>query len=393
MNKEIKKSFFVILFFILMITFSYYGMRYFTIADDNNQLGVFNIQNDNINENIIKSYRLYNVRPLAFFSDAYIFQWFWDNMYALLCMIVVMHICSIYFFYKICEKIDIKLNAVSIILFAITPVLFEAVYWISASTRIVVSLFLTLLSIYLLLLSFDEEVKWKKLLKFISAIIINLMCVGYYEQTIALNLFFFSFVLICIKKYKYLFIPFLSTIWIGIYYVCSMMTGQMQERGSLNFNGFFEKIINLLKYVRKMFNDDRLNMKYILKERLSNDISNYILLAVLGFIIIYFIYYIYKNKSAQNDGKISLKRFILGVILFVAPILPFFILKDNLIAMRNLYLPYLGICVILEVVYDFIFDILNKIIKNEKICYILKIPIIAILLCRCVLVNIDKLDD
>ena len=80
--------------------------------------GIFHLRNDNIYEDVIKTYKSYNVRPLAFITDAYIFSWFWDNMYALLLLMIIMHVANLYFIYKISEKIGIKLNAFCIILFA-----------------------------------------------------------------------------------------------------------------------------------------------------------------------------------------------------------------------------------------------------------------------------------
>ena len=213
---KLKKGFFILLGAIIIFQFSFLGLKYFEVVDDNNQLGVFNILNDNIYENVINHYKSYSVRPLAFFSDAYIFQWFWDNMYALLAIILILHTYNLYLIDRICEKIGIKLNAFCLILFALCPVLIEGLYWISASTRIVFSMFLMLASIHLLLKSFDEERKKQKIFYLISSIILNLLCVGYYEQTVALNLFLFGFVLICLKKYVlkigkvYLFSPIIT---------------------------------------------------------------------------------------------------------------------------------------------------------------------------------------
>ena len=73
--------------------------------------GIFHLRSENIYEDVIMQYRSYNVRPLAFLTDAYIFSWFWDNMYALLLIMILMHVANLFFIYKICAKIDIKLNA------------------------------------------------------------------------------------------------------------------------------------------------------------------------------------------------------------------------------------------------------------------------------------------
>ena len=80
--------------------------------------GVYHLGNDNMYENVIERYKCYNVRPLAFFTDAYVFSWFWDNMYTLLLVMLILHCFNLFLIYKICEKIDIKLNAFCLIIFA-----------------------------------------------------------------------------------------------------------------------------------------------------------------------------------------------------------------------------------------------------------------------------------
>ena len=64
---KLKKGFFILLGAIIIFQFSFLGLKYFEVVDDNNQLGVFNILNDNIYENVINHYKSYSVRPLAFF--------------------------------------------------------------------------------------------------------------------------------------------------------------------------------------------------------------------------------------------------------------------------------------------------------------------------------------
>ena len=112
--------------------------------------GIYHLRNDDIQGDVISRYRSYNVRPLAFIFDAYVFSWFWDNMYALLVTIIILHVLNLYLIYKICEKMGIYLSAFCLCIFALCPILVESIYWISASTRIVFSLFLCLSSIYLL---------------------------------------------------------------------------------------------------------------------------------------------------------------------------------------------------------------------------------------------------
>lgn len=342
------------------------------------------MESENLYENVIMQYKSYNVRPLAFFTDVYIFSWFWDNMYALLLIMLIMHVANLFFIYKICEKIDIKLNAFCMILFAFAPILIEALYWISASTRIVFSLFLCLVSIYLLLQSIEQEKTISRLTMFFCAIILNLACVGYYEQTIALNLFLFTFVMICLKKYKYILIPVISTSWIGAWYVYFMMNGEMQSRGALNLSGIFEALKYCITMVLDKFEIAYSNFVRSLNfgtETVLNSVASLFLLILLCVAI----FYLYRSHCTKDENKRFWRKLILGAILFVVPFLPFLVLETSYIAMRNMYLPFLGLAIVLEV----IFDLILKLVKNEKACNILKTSVCGFLMIVFVISNID----
>lgn len=385
---KLDKKFFILLGAIIILQFSFFGLKYFNILDDNNQLGVFHLRSDNIYENIIVKYKSYNVRPLAFFTDAYVFSWFWDNLYALLILMILMHVCNLFFIYKICEKIDIKLNSYCLILFALAPILTEALYWISASTRIVVSLFLSFASIYILLKSFEEQNKTKKIIYIIASTILNMLCVGYYEQTIALNLFLFAFVLICLKKYKYLVIPAASTTWIGAWYLYFMMNGEMQARGAISLSAIFTNTLDSIKEVFVNIKNMYFLFEYSVtqgKEIIMNSYVSILLLAIIGI----FIFFIYKNNWGKSENRGILKKVILGLIIFVVPFLPFIVLKDSFIAMRNMYLSVLGLMILIEVVVD---SLLN-IIKNDKAKNIIKTCLTGIAIILFVISNLDGIND
>ena len=93
--------------------------------------GIYHLRNDDIQGDVISRYRSYNVRPLAFIFDAYVFSWFWDNMYALLVTIIILHVLNLYLIYKICEKMGIYLSAFCLCIFAVCPILVESIYCLS----------------------------------------------------------------------------------------------------------------------------------------------------------------------------------------------------------------------------------------------------------------------
>ena len=413
--------------------------------------GVFHLKSDNIYEDVIQHYKTYNVRPLALFSDAYVFSRFWDNLYILLLVILIMHVCNLFFIYKIAEKINIKLNGYCLTLFALAPILAEGLYWHSASNRIVVSLFFCLASIYFLLLYFEkremkveteefkkeekklemeddfriqekknykeektkkstfkeviEKIKAERLRELIKkikrqtnkipakaylifAIILNLLCVGYYEQTIALNLFLFVFVLICLKKYKYISIPIVSTTWIGAWYIYFMMNGEMQARGALSLSGILTNTADTLSEVMANLKNMRLRFEYSLQQGkllLTDSWVSILLLIVIGALV--FLHY--KNNWGKDENKSIIKKILLGLIMFISPILPFFVLETSFVAVRNMYLPIFGLMIIVELIIDLIL----KIVRNDFVKNLIKSSLTGIAIVLFVISNINELND
>lgn len=305
-------------------------------------------------------------------------------MYILLALMLILHIINLFFIYKICQKIEIKLNAFCLCIFALAPLLIEALYWISASTRIVFSLFLCLASIYLILETFDEENKTKKIIKLISAVVLNLLCVGYYEQTIALNLFFFIFVMICKKKYKYISIPIISTIWIGIYYIYFMINQNTQARAALNLSGILITVVDCVRMIYNNFKNG-INSFLLSLNYGTETILNSIFSIVLFGVVLYTIFYIFKNNCVKDENKRICRKLILGGTLFVSPFLPFVVLETNYIAMRNMYLSSLGIAVIIET----IFDVILKNIKNGNAYNVIKTSMLGLIMITFVISNVD----
>ena len=209
MNQKAKK--YLSLLLVMLCTFSFWGFKYFPILDDNNQYGVYNLRNDDTWTNVITHYKNYTVRPLALFTDSYVLSYLWHNMYLAVVLMVVLHWMTTCFLKEIFEKININVSWIWFALFGFAPFLTEAIYWVSASSRIVVSMFFCVLSnLVLIRVLTDEKNKHKKVFFLIVAILLNIIANGYYEQTIVFNFALTLFVLIRLKKYKHIYIPFVS---------------------------------------------------------------------------------------------------------------------------------------------------------------------------------------
>ncbi len=346
MNKN-KILIFVMILFCMICRYSFSGFKYYPTMDDNNQYGIYYLRNDNIYENVIMHYQSYNVRPLAFFTDAYVFSFFWNHMYLLLLLMIILHFSTAVMFQQIMEKLHLSFGFLGTIIFTLSPFLVQATYWISASSRLVVSLFFCILSIRLFIFYLEKKRKPQDFLLVIAIILLNLLSVGYYEQTIVFNFVFFLYIIYKEKKPSFIAVPIFSTIVIGIYYISSMLNNTMQDRGNITFQNIgahiFATIGSIIKKFTVLQGKILINGIEFAKEHLL------ILLFVLS-IISFLAFFVMKEK--EHPKNMYGKSFWLGLLLFVVPFAPFLILQDSFVDVRNFYISYLGLGLMVASIYE-----------------------------------------
>lgn len=338
---------FAVLLICMVCRYSFSGLQYYPTMDDNNQYGIYHLRSDNIYENVIRHYQSYHVRPLAFFTDAYIFSFFWNHMYLLLFIMIVLHFATAVMFQQIMEKFHLSFGFLGTILFTLSPFLVQATYWISASSRLVLSLFFCIASIRLFIFYLEKPRKSTDFLLVVAMILLNLLSVGYYEQTIVFNFVFFLFVIYQEKKPKFMAIPIFSTVVIGAYYAMSMMNHTMQERGNINLQNIGAHIITTIGSMIK---------KFILLQ--GQILGNGIVFGTKHFIILLFtliltgVLVFLMQKEKDEPRTMCGKSFLLGLVLFVVPFAPFFILQDSYVDVRNFYISYLGLGLMVASIYE-----------------------------------------
>lgn len=368
-NRDIRFNYFfwIGLLVIMLVRSFYFGIEYFNFLDDYNTYGVFNRRNDDIFNNIIVWYGLYTFRPIAFLADAYITQWFWNNMWLVLLFYTLMHYATVYIFYKVLRASKINLGAFGIIIIALTPILFEAVYWIGASTRLVPGMFCSILSSYFLIkyLDFSERRIYNN--KYLVLyVFFNLISTGFYEQIVAFN-FVFTFIIILLNYYRIhekfkliISIPILSTIFIGLYYYILAPYGKVQSRGELvpfrNIGSHFihvsGSIVNLLTKTNHDINKNGFYRGITLIDSSWQWLG---LIFVIIFTIVVIIsllktYLVLEDSYNEN----YLFRIIIGFILMMSPFAPFYIIQNSFMAPRTIYPSIFGIAIILDTLLSMI---------------------------------------
>ena len=343
---------------IMLLRVFYFGFTYFNYLDDNNTYGVFFRRNGDIWNDIILWYRLYTFRPIAFFADAYITQWFWPRMELVLLFNTVMTFATLVLFKEVLKKSGIRFGVAGLVICALLPLNIEAVYWIGASTRFVPGMFFSVLSCYVLMKFLDKEYGRRNLVLFLY-FFFNLIATGFYEQIVVFN-FVFTLIIIALNfrrlgydKAIVTAIPFVSLFAISAHYIFFMGHGErLANRAVMVSSGFISHFASTAGSVGRLLVPANLNMLYTgFFGFFSIDINilqGLALLLILGFALICGLSLL--SEEAESDG-IHIK-ILVGVLLAAAPFAPFFLLENNFMAFRNVYPSLFGIAIFIDAVVD-----------------------------------------
>jgi len=345
----------------------YFGLTYFHFLDDYNTYGIFNRRNADIWNDIILHYGHFTFRPIAFFADAYITQWFWGSMWLVLLFYTLMHFATVYIFYKVLQKSYINFSAFGIIIISLTPILFEAVYWIGASTRLVPGMFFSILSVFFLMRHVEIcESNYSTKRYLVYFFIFNFLSIGFYEQIVVFNLAF-TLLLILLNFNRFtrgltfaIFTPIFNTAFIGLFYVILAQYGRVATRGqTIAFGDFFthfsqvsSSIGNMLINVQHQININGF-LRGLTLIQSPFGVAVVVLTAIFALVVFLALKrtYLVMEDSTYNMYII---RLLFGLILTIAPFAPFFMLQNAFLAPRTVYPAIFGIAIILDTLVTFI---------------------------------------
>ena len=393
--------FWVGLFVVMLLRTFYFGVTYFHFLDDYNTYGIFYRRNADIFNDIILWYGHFTFRPVAFFADAYITQWFWPVMWLVLLFYTIMHFATVYLFYKVLKMSKINFGVFGVILISLTPILFEAVYWIGASTRLVPGMFFSILSCFFLmrhLRNCDNNIYSMKNL--VIYFVLNLISTGFYEQIVAFN-FAFTLAIIVLNYYRFywgfkfaVFVPFFSTIFMGLYYfvLASYGGGRVAQRGQLvelsDAGGHIIRvsgsIFNLLTNIQAQIYVNGFFRGITLIEGGFNIFI--VTLVVLFSVAIFFSLHQTFLALEDNRDHQYLLRVIIGFILAIAPFMPFYILQNSFMAPRTVYPAIFGIAIILD-------TLLSRVSNNTRSLRMLKPAVSAIVIVPFFIIYIAEVNN
>ncbi len=334
-------------FFALLLKVFSAGIHYFPILDDHIQYGCY--------PRFPLSHVLFDIgtigsRPFASLLDPTFWGLFYNCMWIALLLISVMYFMSAVFLDHILVEHHIKITPFLYCVFLLAPITFEATYWISAATRIVVGMFFATSATILLMLYLNQ----KKKLTLVFYSICTLLSFGFYESVMIFSLILQSFVIIkralkynSKRPLRHFIIPFSLAFLMVIYYMVaskvfllggrattSSVSGIGSRVSDLSFQVFYTVFAGFFRTTFIGFWDGLL---YIFASPWNALILFPLILAVSFFCAIC-------SKKHKIRGRVN-TSVPLGLAMIFLPLLPHLLVPDVWITYRSVFLCLPGFCI------------------------------------------------
>ena len=323
----------------------YHLFSYMPLLDDFIQYRVYSFYPDPISDVILRI-GLLSSRPLAGIFDVFVWAKFWNCLWLALLLMSVAYAISCCAYWKLFEKY-MHSGWLFIILFGLAPFLFEGTYWLSASSRIVVSLGFSAAALWLL----DVYLSKKTVGPLVAFAIFHLCSLAFYEQTAAISVVLALFLLWERRgktKPAVWAIPFINGACVAYFYLF-VRTGAGLSAGRIrlvtadflgHFKGVFSQVWEAFAIAGgKITLYGAWDGFWLLH-------SGWGLLFLVGIV-----------AGAGFTGVLAYRAFlpgkegrqtVVGCLLFLAGLAPFFILQGQVVTLRCVVAPCMGLALLVD---------------------------------------------
>ena len=324
------------------------GIHYFPVLDDHIQYGCY--PHFPLARVLFGDIGTAGARPFASFLDPSFWGLFYNCMWIALLFISVLYFLSAVFLDRILVEHHIKITPFLYCVFLLTPITFEATYWISAATRIVVGMFFATSATILLMLYLNQKKKTTLALYSIC----TLLSFGFYEAVMIFSLILQSFVIIkrALKYHskrplRHCIIPFSLAFLMLMYYLVASKIFLLGSRASTtSLSGIRSRIGDFIVqffyttcggFFRTTFLGFRDGLLYIFS---SPWLALILLPLILGVAVLCAIY----SKKHKIRGRVN-ACVPLGICMIFLPMLPHLLVADVWITYRSIFLCLPGFCI------------------------------------------------
>ena len=322
------------------LRFSYLGFRYTPYLDDHIQYIFYPSLDDGWNNILVGGARILATRPLAGIFDYFLWSNFSNHLGVAIAIISIIYGLSAVFFCKAFRCIELEFGPVFFVFYLFLPSNSEGTYWLSASSRIVISLFLISIS----LVSIAKE-------KIVLFTIFNFLSIWFYEQTAILSLFCAVIFFVILKDYPKIVIPSLNFALLIFFYLWFGRAGDNAHRFSaVHFSELPQHTTEAITDIFATFIP--VTFKIITAGFVRSVNTIFEDFSYLWFAIIAFLSICAVILAKEHQNKLLKRKILLGIILAISPLLPFFA-TNNQFALRNIVPCLLGVAIVLDGIVPF----------------------------------------
>ncbi len=333
-NHDYSTPFILILsIFLAVFRFSALSFRYIPYLDDYVQYFYYPSFTDPCHTILLGGPKILFTRPLAGLCDRFLWSLVAHNLGVSLVIISFLYGISGVLFYKTFEYLNLHPSPLFLVFYLLFPLNIEGTYWLSASTRIVVSLFLISLSCFFLI---KNQTLLFALFSFVS--------MWFYEQTALLSVFLGISLSLFSKQPKAIVSPILNLIILSGFYLIFGKYSDNADRLALSFSQ--KSFSNIGAQVYEFLFPLSFNLvtrglyrgiAFLMQKHLLWWLFLLVILSSLFF-----------ELSKSQSYTTSTKKLIWGLTLSFVPLLPFFISSNENLNFRNFVPCLLGIALIFE---------------------------------------------
>ena len=357
LQKERPWLVFALIFALVLLRFCYYGFTYYPQLDDyiqlHNQSAYYSAKA------VILDMGLLSSRPLASVMDYFFWSRFWSFLMAAVALISAMYAASACLFRRVWGEY-FGTGYLFLVVYALLPLGMEGTYWISASNRVVPSLFFVALAMYL----FQKWCRTGKALWLPLYFVAQLISFCFYEQGLVLSVT--GVLLVGIIEFfrgnrkKSLF-SLLTFVNAGIYFAFtgyfSTSTGQLGSRLRLTLpwqEGWDKVFFSAAGQTGESFLIG--GYKTLVdgfRRGLACIAEDFSLLWVLVLVLLCAALFLFARRftAERPAGEAALPRrwaLLVGFLMALAPVTLFFVLSSPSVALRNTVFSFCGIALFLD---------------------------------------------
>lgn len=354
--RDIKREHFLPLFCLLLtlFRFSAFGFAYAPLLDDYIQYGVYphlpNVWNGVLTGGAGTVY----TRPLAALADVYLWGKLWENLSIALILVSVLYAGSGILFYKSAQILKFTLSPSFLLVYLFLPLNMEGTYWLSASTRIVTSLFFAAMGIYLLAQFLQSGSGWH----LAGYAAFCLLSCGFYEQTAVVSCALGIVIMIWKKRWSPIWIPFLCMGLLAVYYL--LLGGMGDNSGRIGILPLAELLPHAKDVLADLSNLLTVQSAQLLRNGLVRGYKVIVrqklwiwaVMSVIAVLLWGIALYRDRRKPALTCKTFFL-RLGMGILLIGAAFAPFFLTKAVWLNYRNIVPALLGFGIIVDAAVRF----------------------------------------